>query len=69
MEDLRHTARILLQRDDVALTDLWIMYWNHGGDCHPFDFDAFIHELLPVAWFDMNALASAVHELVLESTG
>lgn len=69
MEDLRHTARILLQRYDLALTDLWILYWNHGGDCHPFDFDAFIHELLPAAWFDMRALASAVDELVLENTG
>ncbi len=67
MDDLRHTARHLLQREDLGLIDLWILYWNHGGHCHPFDFDAFIHDVLPVAWFDVDALQSAVQELALEA--
>jgi hypothetical protein len=67
MDDLRHTARDLLQRKDRGLIDLWILYWNHGGRCHPFEFDAFVHDVLPLAWFDMDALAVAVEELALES--
>lgn len=67
MDDLRHTARHLLQRNDLGLIDLWILYWNHGGRCHPFDFDAFIHEVLPVEWFDLEALQCAVQELALEA--
>jgi len=67
MDHLRHTARHLLQRKELGLIDLWILYWNHGGHCHPFDFDAFIHEVLPVEWFDMDALQSAVEELSLEA--
>ena len=67
MDDLRHRARHLLQRKDLGLIDLWILYWNHGGHCHPFDFDAIIHEVLPVAWFDLDALQSAVEELSLEA--
>ncbi len=67
MDHLRHTARHLLQREDLGLIDLWILYWNHGGHCHPFDFDAFIHDVLPVAWFDVDALQSAVQELALEA--
>ncbi|MFF1252832.1 hypothetical protein ACFVYC_10125 [Pseudarthrobacter sp. NPDC058329] len=67
MDDLRHTARHLLQRNDLGLIDLWILYWNHGGRCHPFDFDAFIHEVLPVEWFDIGALQCAVQELALEA--
>ncbi|GAA3401179.1 hypothetical protein [Pseudarthrobacter polychromogenes] len=67
MDDLRRTARDLLQRQDRGLVDLWILYWNHGGRCHPFDFDAFVHDVLPVEWFDLGALAVAVEELALES--
>ena len=67
MDDLRHTARDLLQRKDRGLVDLWILYWNHGGRCHPFDFDAFVHDVLPGEWFDVDALAVAVEELALES--
>jgi hypothetical protein len=67
MDDLRHTARVLLQRNDLGLIDLWVLYWNHGGHCHPFDFDAFIHDVLPAAWFDMGALQEAVEELSLEA--
>lgn len=68
MDDLRPVARALLQRKDLGLIDLWILYWNHGGNCHPFDFDAFLYELLPVAWFDMEAFESAVSELSLEAS-
>jgi hypothetical protein len=67
MDDVRQTARALLQRKDRGLIDLWILYWNHGGRCHPFEFDAFVHEVLPLAWLDMDALAVAVEELALES--
>ena len=67
MDDLRHKARVLLQQNDLGLIDLWILYWNHGGQCHPFDFDAFIHEIVPSAWFDMTALEVAVRELSLEA--
>ncbi|MBT2566305.1 hypothetical protein J7I84_07310 [Arthrobacter sp. ISL-85] len=67
MDDLRHTARVLLQRNNLGLFDLWIFYWNHGGHCHPFDFDAFIHEILPPSWFDMAALELALRELSLEA--
>jgi hypothetical protein len=66
MDDLRHTARVLLQRTELGLIDLWIPYWNHGGRCHPFEFDAFIYEALPGEWFDMEALHSAVIELSME---
>lgn len=70
MEDVRATARTLLQQqEDLALIDLWILYWNHGGQCHPFDFDAFIHELLPTAGFDLFALASALDDLMVEAGG
>lgn len=69
MEDVRRAARILLQRKDLAAIDLWILYWNRGGHCSPFDFDAFIHELMPAAWFDVNALACALDDLALETTG
>jgi hypothetical protein len=67
MDDLRHTARVLLQRKDLGLIYLWVLYWNHGGHSHPFDFDAFIHDVLPAAWFDMGALQEAVEELSLEA--
>ncbi|TLM72374.1 hypothetical protein [Pseudarthrobacter sp. NamB4] len=67
MDDLRHTAQHLLQRKDRGLIDLWILYWNHGGRCHPFEFDAFVHHMLPAQWFNMEALAEAVEELSLES--
>jgi hypothetical protein len=67
MEDLRQAARTLLGRADVSLIDLWISYWNHGGRCHPFEFDAFIHGVLVVHWFDMEALASALEELSLDA--
>jgi hypothetical protein len=66
--DLRLRARTLLQREDLALVDLWIQYWSHGGDCDPFEFDAFIHDLLPVSWFDMRALAWAIDDLVYETS-
>jgi hypothetical protein len=66
MEELRSTARILLQQPDLALIDLWILYWNRGGHCHPFDFDAFIHELLPDTGFDFFALSSALDDLLAE---
>jgi hypothetical protein len=66
--DLRLRARILLQQDDLALVDLWILYWGHGGDCDPFEFDALIHELLPVSWFNMRALAWAVDDLAYETS-
>jgi hypothetical protein len=69
MEDVRRTARIVLQQEDLTGIDLWILYWNRGGNCSPFDFDAFIHELLPVTWFDMNALAFALEDLALENIG
>jgi hypothetical protein len=67
MEDLRHTARVLLRRTDLGLIDLWILYWNQGGNCHPFEFDAFIYDALPAAWFDMEVLRGAVEELSLEA--
>jgi hypothetical protein len=67
MDDARHTARDLLQRKDRSLIDLWILYWNHGGRCHPFEFDAFVHNVLPADWFDMEVLALAVEELAVES--
>jgi hypothetical protein len=66
MDDVRCAARDLLQRKDRGLMDLWILYWNHGGRCHPFEFDAFVHEVLPVDWFDVDALVVAVEELALE---
>jgi len=69
MDDLRHTARVLLQRKHLGLIDLWILYWNNGGHCDPFEFDAFIHDVLPVQWFDMEALGMAVEELALEAIG
>jgi hypothetical protein len=69
MEDLRSTARSLLMQPDLALVDLWILYWNRGGHCHPFDFDAFIYELLPASGFDVPALASALDELMTETCG
>jgi hypothetical protein len=67
MEDLRLKARALLRQEDLALVDLWIPYWSNGGDCDPFEFDAFIHEMLPITWFDLNALAWAIEELNLET--
>jgi hypothetical protein len=67
MEDLRQTATTLLGRVDVSLIDLWISYWNHGGRCHPFEFDAFIHGILVARWFDTEALASALEELSLDA--
>lgn len=69
MEDPRLMARILLQQEELAVIDLWILYWNHGGDCDPFDFDAFIHDMLPFTGFDLNALEHAVTHFALESIG
>jgi hypothetical protein len=69
MRDLRAAARMLLRREDVSLIDLWISYWNHGGRCHPFVFDALIYDVLIVDGFDMAALASALDELSLEPAG
>ena len=66
MEDLRHTARALLQRNELGLFDLWTHYWNLGGRCHPFDLDAFIYEVVPVPSFDVVVLESAVRQLALE---
>ncbi|MDF2050535.1 hypothetical protein [Arthrobacter sp. Cr_A7] len=67
MEDLRQAATTLLGRADVSLIDLWISYWNHGGRCHPFEFDAFIQGILVPRWFDTEALASALEELSLDA--
>jgi hypothetical protein len=67
MEDLRQAAKMLLGRADVSLIDLWISYWNHGGRCHPFEFDAFINGILVVRWFDLEALASALEELSFDA--
>ncbi|SKC10015.1 hypothetical protein SAMN05660473_04158 [Arthrobacter sp. 49Tsu3.1M3] len=69
MDDVRRTARILLRRKSLAVIDLWISYWNHGGYCSPFDLDACIHELLPVECFDEGALACALDDLSLETAG
>lgn len=69
MTDVRHEARTVLEREDVSLIDLWISYWNHGGRCHPFLFDALIHEVLVGYWLDIVALAAAVDELSLETAG
>lgn len=69
MRDLRYAARMLLEREDVSLIDLWISYWNHGGRCHPFVFDALIYDVLVIQGIDMGALASALDELSLEATG
>jgi hypothetical protein len=52
-----------------VLIDLWISYWNHGGRCHPFIFDAIISDVLIVGGFDVAALASALDELSLETAG
>jgi hypothetical protein len=67
MRDLRHAARILLQRGDVGLIDLWIAYWNHGGRCHSFEFDALINDLAPLTLLDLEALTLALDELTLEA--
>jgi hypothetical protein len=67
MRDLRAAARILLQGKAVVLIDIWILYWNNGRRCDPFEFDAIIHEALPATWFDMDALGFALDELTLES--
>lgn len=69
MEDLRQAARSLLRREDVSFIDLWISYWNHGGRCHPFEFDAFVYGVLIARWFDVEALTSALEELSLDLTG
>ncbi|WP_411375041.1 hypothetical protein ACLH0K_01105 [Arthrobacter sp. MPF02] len=69
MADLQHAARALLQQQDVALIDLWILYWNHGGRCHPFEFDAYIHNVLVATWFDTDALAVALGEIALVTAG
>jgi hypothetical protein len=69
MEDPRTTARTLLQQEDLALIDLWILYWNRGGRCHPLDLYAFIHEVLPTSDLDLNALSYALDDLVLENSG
>jgi hypothetical protein len=53
----------------VALIDVWILYWNNGGRCHPVEFDAIIHGALPGAWFDTEALGFALDELMLETSG
>lgn len=68
MKDLRSAARTLLE-GDVSLIDLWVSYWNHGGRCHPFVFDAFVFEVLIDPWLNMEALAAAVNELSLETAG
>ncbi len=69
MRDVRLAARILLQERSVALIDVWILYWNNGGRCHPVEFDAIIHGALPGAWFDTEALGFALDELMLETSG
>ena len=69
MQDLWQTARMLIEREDVSFIDLWISYWNHGGRCHPFAFDAYINGALVVHWFDMRAVASALEELSLDVAG
>lgn len=66
MEDPRRTARELLQRKHLGVIDLWILYWNDGGRSHPFEFDGFIHDVLPASWFDLEALAGAVEKLSFE---
>jgi hypothetical protein len=66
MTDLRHLARMFLEREDASLLDLWISYWNLGGRCHPFEFDAYIYDVLLVDRFDTEALAFALQEMSLE---
>lgn len=66
MRDLRRAARNLLQGKAVALIDIWILYWNNGGRCHPFEFDAIIYGALPGTWFDMEPLDVALNELTFE---
>lgn len=69
MDELRQTARVLLRRGDLGLMDLWIEYWNHGGRCQPFDFDAFLYGMVPMmAWLNTGAFEAAVRELALEGT-
>jgi hypothetical protein len=51
---------MLLAPGEVSLIDLWISYWNHGGRCHPFVFDALIFDVLIVDGSELAALASAV---------
>ncbi|WP_307612916.1 hypothetical protein [Pseudarthrobacter sp. W1I19] len=53
----------------MALIDVWILYWNNGGRCHPFEFDAIIHDALSATWFDTEALGFALDELLLEASG
>ncbi|MEW1812494.1 hypothetical protein AB0284_17530 [Pseudarthrobacter phenanthrenivorans] len=67
MDDLRHTARVLLRRNDVGLIDLWVLYWNHGGRCPPFEFDGFIYGVVPPSWFNKEAFEAAVRDLAVES--
>jgi hypothetical protein len=69
MRDVRRAVRILLQGKSVALIDVWILYWNNGGRCHPFEFDAIIHDALPATWFDAEPLGFALDELMLETSG
>jgi hypothetical protein len=57
----------VLRRPDLDLIDLWILYRSRGGHCHPLDFDAFIHDVLPAAGFDVFTLADALDEPVMES--
>lgn len=67
MDDLVRTARGLLLRNELGLIDLWILYWNHGGHCHPFDLDAFICDVAPATWLNKAALQAAVCDLALDA--
>jgi len=67
MDDLRHTAKVLLRRNNPGLIDLWILHWNHSGRCHPFDFDAFNYGIVPTTCFDMEAAKAAMPDLALEA--
>jgi hypothetical protein len=42
---------------------------DHGGRCQPFVLDALIYDVLIVDRFELSALACALDELSLETTG
>ncbi|MGY4542629.1 hypothetical protein ACVWY0_002553 [Arthrobacter sp. UYNi723] len=58
----RDRARNLLDRQSVALYDLWLTYWSYGGNAEILEFEALIYGMLIPTEMDFIQLECAVRD-------
>lgn len=63
MNDPSIAAQTLLQQDPDWFEDLWLQYWANGGNADKFNFDAYVHRLCELDFFDLQILTLALEDL------